>query len=82
MLVFYLSILVTVLSNVLYHIFLKVTPQGSNPVAAAVIDHHLSNGGFATANLVDSASAATCEILAGVFFDNDLPVDAQAAQAL
>jgi phosphoesterase RecJ-like protein len=49
---------------------------------AAVIDHHLSNVGFAAANLVDSASAATCEILAGVFFDNDLPVDAQTAQGL
>ena len=48
----------------------------------AVIDHHLSNGGFAPANLVDSASAATCEILAGVFFDNGLTVDAQTAQAL
>lgn len=48
----------------------------------AVVDHHLSNVGFATANLVDSASAATCEILAGVFFDNNLPVDAQTAQAL
>lgn len=49
---------------------------------AAAIDHHLSNVGYAAANLVDSGSAATCEILAGVFFDNDLPVDAQAAQAL
>ena len=48
----------------------------------AVVDHHLSNVGFAATNLVDSASAATCEILAGVFFDNDLPVDAQTAQAL
>lgn len=52
------------------------------PAPAAVIDHHLSNGGYAAANLVDSASAATCEILAGMFFDNGLPVDAQAAQAL
>jgi phosphoesterase RecJ-like protein len=52
------------------------------PQPVAVIDHHLSNVGYATANLVDSASAATCEILAGVFFDNDLPVDAQSAQAL
>lgn len=52
------------------------------PAPVAVIDHHLSNVGFATANLVDSASAATCEILAGVFFDNGLPVDAQSAQAL
>ncbi|MSU52668.1 MAG: bifunctional oligoribonuclease/PAP phosphatase NrnA [Opitutaceae bacterium] len=52
------------------------------PAPAAVIDHHLSNGGFAAANLLDSASAATCEILAGMFFDNGLPVDAQCAQAL
>lgn len=52
------------------------------PHPAAVIDHHLSNVGYAAANLVDSASAATCEILAGMFFDNDLPVDAQSAQAL
>jgi phosphoesterase RecJ-like protein len=52
------------------------------PAPVAVVDHHLSNVGFATANLVDSASAATCEILAGVFFDNNLPVDAQTAQAL
>lgn len=48
----------------------------------AVIDHHLSNIGYAATNLVDSASAATCEILAGVFFDNGLTVDAQTAQAL
>ena len=52
------------------------------PAPVAVVDHHLSNVGFATANLVDSAAAATCEILAGVFFDNNLPVDAQTAQAL
>jgi len=52
------------------------------PAPAAVIDHHLSNGGFGATCLVDSASAATCEILAGVFFDNGLPVDAQTAQAL
>jgi len=52
------------------------------PLPAANIDHHLSNIGYATANLVDSASAATCEILAGMFLDNGLAVDAQAAQAL
>ncbi len=52
------------------------------PAPVAVIDHHLSNVGFGAANLVDSASAATCEILAGVFFDNGLEVDAQTAQAL
>lgn len=48
----------------------------------AVIDHHLSNGGYAAVNLVDSDSAATCEILAGLFFDLRLPVDAQSARAL
>ncbi|HUR57937.1 MAG TPA: DHH family phosphoesterase [Opitutaceae bacterium] len=52
------------------------------PAPVAVIDHHLSNVGYAAQNLVDSGSAATCEILAGVFFDNGLPVDAQAAQGL
>lgn len=52
------------------------------PAPVAVIDHHLSNLGYATMNLVDSASAATCEILAGMFFDNGLEVDAQSAQAL
>jgi phosphoesterase RecJ-like protein len=52
------------------------------PAPAAVIDHHLSNVGFGATNIVDSASAATCEILAGVFFDNGLDVDAQTAQAL
>ncbi|HVU35699.1 MAG TPA: bifunctional oligoribonuclease/PAP phosphatase NrnA [Opitutaceae bacterium] len=52
------------------------------PAPVGAIDHHLSNVGYATFNLVDSTSAATCEILAGVFFDNGLTVDAQAAQAL
>ena len=52
------------------------------PAPIAVIDHHLSNVGFAQFNIVDSSSAATCEILAGLFFDHELPVDAQAAQAL
>lgn len=52
------------------------------PAPVAAIDHHLSNVGFATFNIVDSASAATCEILAGLFFDHDLQVDATTAQAL
>ncbi|HVU23700.1 MAG TPA: bifunctional oligoribonuclease/PAP phosphatase NrnA [Opitutus sp.] len=46
------------------------------------IDHHLSNAGYAEVNLVDSNSAATCEILAGIFFDAATEVDAQAAQGL
>lgn len=52
------------------------------PEPVGMIDHHISNVGYALANLIDSASAATCEILAGVFFDNHLPVDAPTAQAL
>ncbi|HEX2852344.1 MAG TPA: bifunctional oligoribonuclease/PAP phosphatase NrnA [Opitutaceae bacterium] len=56
--------------------------KGRFPKPVAVVDHHLSNVGYAEINLVDSASAATCEILAGVFFDNGLTVDAQTAQAL
>jgi len=51
-----------------------------NPVGS--VDHHLSNAGFATFNLIDTASAATCEILAGLLFDAGLPVDAVSAQAL
>ena len=39
MLIFYLSILLTVLSNVLYHIFQKLTPQGSNPAAALAVTY-------------------------------------------
>ncbi|MDO8542744.1 MAG: bifunctional oligoribonuclease/PAP phosphatase NrnA [Opitutaceae bacterium] len=56
--------------------------KGRYPAPVAVIDHHLSNVGYADVNMVDSGSAATCEILAGVFLDNNLPVDAPAAQAL
>jgi phosphoesterase RecJ-like protein len=52
------------------------------PEPVAMIDHHISNVGYALANLMDSTSAATCEILAGLFFDNHLPVDPQTAQAL
>lgn len=52
------------------------------PMAFANLDHHVSNAGYAEHNFVDPASAATCEILAGLFFDAALPVDAIAAQAL
>ncbi|MBL9187390.1 MAG: bifunctional oligoribonuclease/PAP phosphatase NrnA [Opitutaceae bacterium] len=52
------------------------------PAPVATIDHHISNAGYAAANLIDSDSSATCEMLAGMFLDNGLPIDAQAAQAL
>lgn len=46
------------------------------------IDHHLSNAGFAENNFIDVGSAATAEILAGLFLDHHLAIDAQAAQSL
>lgn len=52
------------------------------PAPVGNIDHHLSNVGFAEINIIDSGSAATCEILAGMFFDNNETVDGQAAQGL
>jgi phosphoesterase RecJ-like protein len=52
------------------------------PAPTGNIDHHLSNGGYAEVNLVDSPSAATCEILAGLAFDFGFTVDAVTAQAL
>jgi phosphoesterase RecJ-like protein len=52
------------------------------PKPVANIDHHLSGVGYADYNLVDSSSAATCEILAALFFDSGLEVDAQSAQGL
>ena len=47
-----------------------------------VIDHHLSNAGFGEVDLIERTSAATCEILAGLFLDAGLPVDTPTARAL
>ncbi len=52
------------------------------PAPLGAIDHHLSNAGFATFNLIDTASAATCEMLAGLLLDAGLSIDSIAAQAL
>ncbi len=52
------------------------------PAPFASIDHHLSNIGFAEHNFIDVGSCATAEILAGLFIDQHLPIDAQAAQSL
>ena len=52
------------------------------PAPAGSIDHHLSNGGFAAINITDTGSAAACEILAGLFLDAGLEVDAVTATAL
>jgi uncharacterized membrane protein len=39
MFIFYFSILLTVVSNVLYHIFQKLTPAGVNPVIALIVTY-------------------------------------------
>lgn len=52
------------------------------PAPYGCFDHHLSNGGFAQHNFVDTGSAATAEVLAGIFLDAGLPIDAITAQAL
>jgi phosphoesterase RecJ-like protein len=46
------------------------------------IDHHISNTYFAANNIVLDDTCATAEILAGIFFDLGLEVDAITAQAL
>ena len=48
----------------------------------ACFDHHLSNHGFGRHNFVDTASAATAEVLTGLFLDAGLPIDKTTAQAL
>jgi phosphoesterase RecJ-like protein len=48
----------------------------------ASVDHHLSNAGFAQINLIDPASAATSEILAGMVLDQGLEIDERIARAL
>lgn len=52
------------------------------PQPFGCFDHHLSNDGFGKYNFVDTASAATAEVLTGVFLDAGLPIDATTAQAL
>lgn len=52
------------------------------PHPAGNIDHHVSNTGYARANLIDAHSAATGEILAGLFFDAGLTIDPLSAQGL
>ncbi len=52
------------------------------PKPFLVIDHHVSNLGFGEHNFVLPETAATAEVLAGLFFDNKLPIDPVTAQAL
>ena len=52
------------------------------PAPLGCFDHHISNDGFARFDFVDTASAATAEVLMGIFVDADLPIDRVTAQAL
>lgn len=52
------------------------------PEYAGNIDHHISNPNYAGTNFIDVTSAATGEILAGLFLDAGLPIDPLTAQAL
>jgi phosphoesterase RecJ-like protein len=52
------------------------------PAPIACFDHHISNQGFARFDFVDTASAATAEVLTGLFLDADLSFDRTTAQAL
>ena len=52
------------------------------PSPAGNIDHHLSNVEYAAVNIVDRASAATCEVLTGLFIDAGLVFDAGTAAPL
>jgi len=52
------------------------------PRPSGCVDHHLSNSGYAAINIVDSRSAAACEILAGLLIDADIPIDPGTAMAL
>lgn len=58
----------------------RIAERFSAPVG--VIDHHISNLGYATHNLVDAASCATAEILTGLFLRHALPIDVITAKAL
>lgn len=58
----------------------KVREMYPEPIAC--FDHHLSNPGFAKYNFVDTSSAATTEVLTGMFLDAGLAIDATTAQAL
>jgi phosphoesterase RecJ-like protein len=46
------------------------------------IDHHVTNLGFGTANLVDATAAATCEIVAALLPELGIELDAELATAL
>jgi len=52
------------------------------PEIIASFDHHASNTGFAKYDFVEEKSAATAQLLAGLFLDAGFDVDSVTAQAL
>jgi len=56
--------------------------QEAFPTVALNVDHHISNALYGDCNLVDGASAAAGELLAGIFIDNGYAIDPVTAQAL
>lgn len=64
------------------HRRLGASVQARFPTVELNVDHHISNGLYATENLIDGASSATGEMLAGIFLDNGYTIDPVTAQAL
>jgi bifunctional oligoribonuclease and PAP phosphatase NrnA len=56
--------------------------QAAFPRPVAMVDHHISNIGYAEHDFIHTGSAATAEILAGLCIDLGYEVDAVAAQSL
>lgn len=52
------------------------------PAPVGVIDHHISNKGFAEIDIIDTQASATCELLAGMLMDQGASIDPQMADAL
>ncbi len=50
--------------------------------AAVVLDHHASNAGFGTVNLVDPDAAATAVVVEALLCRLDVPLDAEIAECL
>lgn len=53
---------------------------GTRPIVN--IDHHVTNTRFGTINLIDPEAAATCEVLAVLFLEMGVPIDAELATCL
>lgn len=58
------------------------TLAGAFPEIAFNVDHHISNPGYATHNIIVDTASATAEILGSIYTTAGLPFDATTAQAL